>query len=85
MKFKILPKVRSFSDALGVEHLPGDVVDLPSSYLGESWLDPVDKPENAVPVTKVELIKPAAGEEQQPVPFEPKTRRRRIPKKTSEC
>jgi len=60
MKFKILPKVRSFTDAKGVEHKPGDIVDLPESYKGETWLEPVEKPKKVeVPPTKVE---PAAEE-----------------------
>jgi hypothetical protein len=34
--------VSSFTDARGVKHFPGDIVDLPSSYEGEVWLEPLD-------------------------------------------
>jgi hypothetical protein len=56
MKFKILPKVKSFSDAHGNEYYPGDVVDLPVSYLGESWLEPVDKVDIKKPESRIEPI-----------------------------
>jgi hypothetical protein len=32
----------SYTDATGVTHLPGEVVDLPASYAGEAWLERVD-------------------------------------------
>ena len=58
-KFKILPKVDGFRDAAGVHHLPGEVVDLPASYEGESWLMRVD-PEVVVAAVpgKVEPVAP---------------------------
>jgi hypothetical protein len=34
--------VQEFTDAAGVVYKPGEVVDLPSSYLGEVWLERVD-------------------------------------------
>jgi hypothetical protein len=72
MKFRILPKVKSFSDAHGNEYYPGDVVDLPVSYLGESWLEPIDKVEFKKPEVKTEPVVKEA-----PVPFEtPKTQRK---------
>jgi hypothetical protein len=73
MKFKILPKVKSFSDAHGNTYFPGDVVDLPVSYLGESWLEPVDKVDVKKPESKTEPI----AEKEAPIPFEaPKTQRK---------
>jgi len=69
MKFKILPKVRSFTDAEGVEHKPGEIVDLPLSYLGENWLEPLEKPKKAeAPPAKIEAA--PALEEKPAVPFE---------------
>jgi hypothetical protein len=34
--------VSGFTDAAGVTHVPGDVVDLPASYDGEAWLERVE-------------------------------------------
>ena len=48
MKFKILPKVDGLR-LKGVLYKPGDVVDLPESYAGESWLKRVE-PETVVAV-----------------------------------
>lgn len=42
-KFKILPKVNGFTDAAGVQHLPGEIVELPESYRGETWLKIVEE------------------------------------------
>jgi hypothetical protein len=56
MKFKILPKVKSFNDAHGNEYYPGDIVDLPVSYLGVSWLEPVDKIDVKKPESKIEPV-----------------------------
>jgi len=55
--------VQGFTDAAGVTHLPGDIVDLPISYDGEMWLERVDP----VPVVtavpgKVEPVEPAPVE-----------------------
>ena len=67
MKFKILPKVHGFTDAKGIHHLPGEIVDLPATYEGESWLERVDKPTKIeVPPAKVEPI----AEVKPEVPFE---------------
>jgi hypothetical protein len=63
VKFKILPKVHGFTDAKGITHAPGEVVELPPSYEGESWLERVE-PEKPVP-TMVEV----KVEEKKPVPF----------------
>lgn len=64
--------MQGFTDAAGVTHLPGDVVDLPASYKGEKWLEPVEKePEPVAAPSKVE----AAPEIKPEVPLE-------IPKKS---
>jgi len=71
-KFKILPKVDGFRDAQGVHHLPGEIVDLPVSYDGESWLERVDPvPVVAAVPGKVEPVEPAA------VPLEASQKRSR--------
>ena len=73
MKFKILPKVHRFVDPQGFEHSPGEIVDLPETYLGESWLEPVDKPGKVeAPPAKVE----PAAEVKHAVPFEAKKSRK---------
>ena len=43
MKFRILPKVSGVR-LKGVRYAPGDVIDLPESYLGETYLEPVPEP-----------------------------------------
>jgi hypothetical protein len=54
-KFKILPKVSGFTDAAGVQHLPGEIVDLPESYRGETWLKIVEEPKrNPTPVAEID-------------------------------
>ena len=53
--------VQSLTDATGVTHLPGDIVELPASYDGESWLEHVDPvPVVAAVPGKVEQVEPAA-------------------------
>ncbi len=37
-----MPKVDGFLGPDGVNHKPGDVVDLPERYKGLNWLQPVD-------------------------------------------
>ena len=67
LKFRILPKVDGFR-LKGVLHKPGDVVDLPESYEGESWLERVDAPVvYEVPLARLEKIVPV-----ECVPFEPR-------------
>ena len=65
--------MQGFTDAQGVTHLPGDIVDLPASYKGEAWLEPVEaeKKIKAAPSKVEAATKPVA------VPLEPST-----PKKT---
>ena len=74
MKFKILPKVEGFSFAKNhVRYFVGDIVDLPPSFLGETWLEPVDKVEVKKPESKTEPV----AEKEAVVPLEtPKTQRK---------
>ena len=45
------------TDAAGVTHLPGDIVDLPASYEGEAWLERVDpEPAPVAPPAKLEPV-----------------------------
>jgi hypothetical protein len=53
--------VSGFTDAQGVIHLPGDVVDLPASYKGEKWLEPVE-PEKKVVAPPAKVEAPSAPE-----------------------
>ena len=49
--------MQHFTDAQGKNYLPGDVIDLPQSYLGEKWLEPVEAlPKVNVPPAKVEPV-----------------------------
>ena len=72
MKFKILPKVDGFKFK-GNRYLPGDIVDLPASYVGESFLERVE-PE----VTHVAL--PSVVEAPVAVPLEAYAKRKRTVK-----
>ena len=63
VKFKILPKVDGFRDAKGFLHKPGDIVDLPPSYDGETWLERIKPAKQPKPMRKV---KPS---EVKPVPL----------------
>ena len=69
MKFRLRKgkgSVSGFTDALGVTHVPGDIVDLPASYKGQKWLEVVGgnvaaamvpvAPKVEVPVEDVELV-----------------------------
>jgi hypothetical protein len=77
MKFKILPKIHDFSDAQGHTYYPGDIVDLPPSYLGETWLEPVDKVDIKKPESKIEPI----AEKEAVVPFESPKAQKKVKKK----
>ena len=50
--------VDNFTDAVGKKYLPGDIVDLPTTYEGEAWLERVDKPKKAAVAVpgKVEVV-----------------------------
>jgi hypothetical protein len=64
--------VSGFTDAQGIIHLPGDIVDLPETYKGEAWLEPIEKePKPILPPAKVEAAEPAASE----VPLESKKKK----------
>jgi len=67
LKFKILPKVHSFTDGAGVTHYPGEIVDLPPSYKGETWLNEVEKKsEEKVPEMKIEPATEPVPEASEP-------------------
>ena len=53
VKFRILPKVDGFRDAKGVLHRPGDIVNLPPSYDGETWLERVKPAKQPKPMLQV--------------------------------
>ena len=56
--------VHQLTTADGVTHSPGDIVDLPSTYEGEVWLEPVDRPVKVVaPPAMLEPIDAAKAEE----------------------
>ena len=58
VKFRILPKVDGLRKG-NVQYKPGDVVDLPASYDGESWLERVDPlPVVAAVPGKIEPVEP---------------------------
>jgi hypothetical protein len=62
--------VSGFTDAQGVTHLPDDIVDLPASYLGETWLKPVEK--EAKPVAAASKVEAAVpGPVVKPEPANP--------------
>ncbi len=45
MKFRLTKgkgSVNRFTDENGVQQFPGDVVDLPVSYKGSAWLEPLE-------------------------------------------
>jgi len=71
--------VSGFTDSAGVTHVPGDVVELPASYLGKKWLEPVEKAKKVVAApSKVEPAEPVAVAEPAPdVPLEKKTKKHR--------
>ena len=69
MKFRLRKgkgSVSGFVDALGVTHVPGDIVDLPMNYKGQKWLEVVGgkvavpmvpvAPNVEVPVEDVNLV-----------------------------
>jgi hypothetical protein len=61
--------VQGFTDAAGITHLPGDIVDLPASYKGEKWLELVEK--ETKPVAAPLKLEPAP-EIKPEVPLEEK-------------
>jgi len=74
-----LPKVDGFTDTEGIRHLPGEVVDLPESYKGETWLKPLEeKAEASIPSLKVERV--SASEKPVEIHLEQKKPKRRAKK-----
>jgi hypothetical protein len=75
--------VSEFTDALGVMHVPGEIVDLPVGYDGEAWLERVD-PEYVVAAVpgKIEPIETIEPVEEIPLQAAPQKRAR--PRKKSE-
>jgi hypothetical protein len=78
MKFRILPKVSGVR-LKGMRYAPGDVVDLPESYLGETYLEPVPEPSpTPIPVEEksvasdMGMLQEKAAE---PTPEKPRQRR----------
>jgi hypothetical protein len=78
--------VQEFTDAAGFVYKPGEVVDLPSSYLGEVWLERVDPlpvvaavPGKIEPVAAVDALA-AVVVEPVLVPFAAKPKRQRARK-----
>jgi hypothetical protein len=60
LKFKLKKgkgSVQGFTDAAGKKYLPGDIVDLPASYKGEKWLEPVEQ--EIKPVAAPSKVEPA--------------------------
>ena len=81
LKFKLKKgkgSVSGFTDAEGVTHVPGDIVDLPASYLGEKWLEPVEK-EKVVKAPTAKVEKPTDA-----VPLSQKKSRAKPAEKSSE-
>ena len=74
MRFRILPKIDDFTDALGNIYHPGDTVELPEElYLGLPWLEPVEEkpieiqakattPDGDIPPIPIESVEDAPQE-----------------------
>lgn len=66
LKFKLKKgkgSVSGFTDAQGVTHVPGDVVDLPASYLGAKWLERLEEePKPVAAPSKVEAVPESMSE-----------------------
>ena len=57
----------------GEKYCPGDVVDLPPTYKGEAWLEPLEPEKKAAAVPgKIEPIAPVAAEAEEAKPIEAK-------------
>lgn len=57
-----MPKVNRFRDVRDAVHYPGDIVDLPMNYEGETWLMRVDPlPEVKAPEAKLTPVKTDAA------------------------
>jgi hypothetical protein len=68
--------VDGFTDTDGIRHLPGEVVDLPESYKGETWLKPLEeKAEASIPPLRAEPV--STSEKPVEIHLEQKKPRRR--------
>jgi len=80
MKFRILLKVSGVR-LKGVRYAPGDVVDLPESYLGETYLEPVPEPSpTPIPVEEKHVASDMGMPQEkaaEPTPIEKPRQRRR--------
>jgi hypothetical protein len=85
--------VSEFTDAAGVTHVPGEIIDLPPSYADERWLERVD-PEVVVAAVPgkfelIEAIEPITAAEEsieagEAFPLEAAGKKRARPRKKSE-
>ena len=83
MKFRLRKgkgSVSGFTDALGVTHVPGDIVDLPMRYKGEKWLEVVGG-KVAVPMVPVALKVEVPEEQMDQVPLLEKPQKKPSKKK----
>jgi hypothetical protein len=69
--------VQGFTDASGATYVPGDVVDLPASYKGEAWLEPLEAEKKVkVAPSKVEApAEPVAVPLEAPAPKKSKAKK----------
>ena len=84
LKFKLTKgkgSVNRFVNANDVVHKPGDVIDLPQSFKGEKWLEPINKTvlKPMVPVEEKEVLRP----EVDPLPEKEAKTSKRLKKKKS--
>jgi hypothetical protein len=77
--------VSEFTDASGVTHVPGEVVDLSASFDGEAWLERVEPlPKVAAVPGKFEPIEPIATAKAEEVPLEASQKKLSQPRKKFE-
>jgi hypothetical protein len=85
--------VSEFTDAAGVTHIPGDVMNLPAVYEGENWLERVDSEVVVATVPgkfeTIEEIEPITAAEEsigagEAFPLEAASKKRARPRKKSE-
>jgi len=66
MKFRILSKVDGFTDEKGIQHKPGDIVDLTDRYLKMDWLQSIE--EHIEEDAGVSAVAPEKTQEEQTNP-----------------
>ena len=80
MKFRILPKVSGVR-LKDVRYVPGDIIDLPESYMGETYLEIVPEPSITPTPVEEESVPSGTGASQEeataPPPLEKPRRKRR--------